>query len=354
MNAIPIRNVYYLLSYAWDILEEAEELGLELENLPRVTDLLTMLLVRGTQRLLRRGMDRGYKPRTDVLTTLRGRIDFGTSARRLLLLQAKAQCDFEEFLPDLLHNQILKTTLHALSGCPEVAIRQRAEIHAVLRRLDGISRIDLKKSTFAQVSLHRNNAHYRLLMHICEFVHDNFLVNEQDGQRSFRDFLRDEPQMAKLFESFIANYYRKETDWAVTTQERIPWDSPTPNDLLPEMHADAVLRGSGRVVIVECKFYKEMLQANPWGAHSKFRSDHLYQLGAYLANLHAAQPVPKPEGLLVYPAITNGLLEDLSLSGMHVRICTLNLAEPWESVASQLNSILTGQLAAPAISGISS
>jgi 5-methylcytosine-specific restriction enzyme subunit McrC len=191
-------------------------------------------------------------------------------------------------------------------------------------------------------------------MHICELVHDNLLVNEQDGQRSFRDFLRDESQMAKLFEAFIANFYRKETDWSVTTQEHISWDCPNPNDLLPEMHADAVLRGSDRVIVVECKFYREMLQANPWSTRSKFHSAHLYQVGTYLANLQAEQPSPKPEGLLIYPAVTGGLLDDLSLSGRHVRICTLNLAKPWETVASQLKAILSGQLTEPAIVGRSS
>src|ERR1017187_7624164 len=179
MSSIPIRNIYYLLSYAWDLLEEANELAVGIEHLPRVEDLLARILIHGTRRLLRRGIDHGYIPQADILATVRGRIDFGVSTRRLLLEHGKVQCDFEEFLPDLLHNRILKETLKALGAYTELDSGQRSEIRAVLRRMDGISPLHIRMSHFAQVRLHRNNAHYRLLMHLCELVHENLLVNEE-------------------------------------------------------------------------------------------------------------------------------------------------------------------------------
>ena len=233
MTAIPVRNVYYLLSYAWGLLEEADTLAVETEDLPQVSDLLARLLVSGTNRLLRKGVDCGYLSQTEILSTIRGRVDFGTSSRRLLLLQGKAQCDYEEFLPDLLHNKILKASLQSLVGLPQLAESQRKGVHSVLRRMEGISPLKLTKAHFSRVRLHRNNAHYRLLMHVCELLYDNLLVNEQTGQITFRDLLRDDRQMAKLFEAFVANFYAKESDWDVTAQERISWDCPVPSPLLP-------------------------------------------------------------------------------------------------------------------------
>jgi 5-methylcytosine-specific restriction enzyme subunit McrC len=340
MTAIPIRNIYYLLSYAWNLLAEAEVLAVQTEDLPNVLNLLTRLLTHGTQRLLKRGMDRGYLPQTDVLTTLRGKVAFAASSRRMLLEQAKAQCDFEEFLPDLLHNRILKATLQMLVLSPDIAARQRAEVQAVLRRMADISPLQIRKAHFNQIRLHRNNAHYRLLMHICELVHANLLVNEQTGQMTFRDLLRDERQMAQLFEAFVANFYREETDWQVTTQERIPWNCPNPSSLLPEMHADAVLRGPGRVVVVECKFYRETLQVGPWSDRAKLHSPHLYQLTSYLENLQVScrhQPV---EGLLVYPVVGLHVHEDLLLSGKLIRARTLDLSCSWEAIAAQMKGFL--------------
>jgi 5-methylcytosine-specific restriction enzyme subunit McrC len=343
MNQIPIRNVYYLLSYAWDLLEEARELAVGIEDIPRVEDLLSRLLVNGTQRLLRRGIDQGYIPQSEVLATIRGRIDFETSTRRLLLEHGKVQCNFEEFLPDLLHNRILKETLKALGSYPELGVPQRTEIHTVLRRMEGISPIRLRKAHFAQIRLHRNNAHYRLLMHLCELVHDNLLVNEETGERFFRDFLRDKRQMAKLFEKFVARFYAKELDpgaWSVRSQEQIHWDCLTPISLLPDMNADAVLRGDGRTVIVECKFYQNTLQTSLWSQHPKIRSTHLYQLMTYIRNLALAQPEQAVEGLLVYPAVEVDLLEELSLSGYRVRVCTIDLSRTWDEVADRMHHIL--------------
>lgn len=343
MSQIPIQNIYYLLSYAWDLLEEADDLAVEAEDLPQVTDLLARLLIVGTQRLLQRGIDRGYLPQTDVLSTLRGRVDFGSSVRRLLLEQCKAKCDFEEFLPDLLHNRILKATIQALAGAEGLASRQRQDLHILLRRMDGISPLRLRKAHFTEVRLHRNNAHYRLPMHVCELIHDNLLVNEQEGQRNFRNFLRDKRQMATLFERFVANFYQKETAWKVTSQEKIHWDS-TPNALLPQMNADAVLRSPGRTVIVECKFYQETLQSGRWDK-STLRSHHLYQLMTYMQNLRRNSCDDcQLEGIIIYPAVNALLCEDLVLAGNQIRVCTVDLDKDWKQVSKQMKEIVGGTL----------
>ena len=342
MGAIPLLNIYYLLSYSWDLLEEAEELAVETEDLPQVVDLLARILIQGTQRLLRRGIDRGYLAQTDVLSTLRGRVDFGASTRKLLLEQGRAQCDFEEFLPDLLHNRILKTTVRALAGAEGLASRQRIDLNALLRRMEGISPLHLRKAHFTEVRLHRNNAHYRLLMNLCELIHDNLLVNEQTGQLIFRDFLRDERQMARLFERFVANFYHRESDWVVSPQERINWDTSTPSDLLPEMNADAVLRSPGRTMVVECKFYKETLQAGRWSDKPKLRSQHLYQLTSYVENLRHRLPSDCVlEGILLYPAISGDapVHEDLLLAGKQLRVRSVDLKAPWGQISDQLIQI---------------
>jgi 5-methylcytosine-specific restriction enzyme subunit McrC len=106
------------------------------------------------------------------------------------------------------------------------------------------------------------------------------------------------------------------------------------------MHADAILRGDGRVVVVECKFYKEMLQSSHWGSMAKIRSSHLYQLMTYLRNLDASLPGQEVGGLLVYPAVQSGFISDLNLSGHSVRVCTIDLARTWNEVADWMHQIV--------------
>lgn len=346
MTSIPIRNIYYLLCYAWDELEVAEELEIDTEALPHVSDLLARLIIHGTRSLLRRGMDRGYIAQTEELSTLRGRVDFGASTKRLLLEQGRAICSFEEFLPDLLHNRIIKTTIPTLAGTKDLALEQRRELRVLLRKMDGIGNLKLRKGHFAEVRLHRNNAHYRLLMHICELVYDNLLVNEQTGQRMFRNFLQDE-KMAQLFERFVAKFYQKEKEpeWKVSPHERISWDTSTRSELLPMMEADVVMRSGRRTLVVECKFYEETLQSGQRSDKSKpkLRSGHLYQLSSYMENLRRSLKADDElEGLLVYPvsAVNTRIQEDLVLAGKRIRVRTLNLDDHWEQIKEQMGDFI--------------
>jgi len=57
---IPILNIYYLLSYAWDKLDEAEPKEVSQVDNHNVINLFARVLSNRTAYLLRRGLDRGY------------------------------------------------------------------------------------------------------------------------------------------------------------------------------------------------------------------------------------------------------------------------------------------------------
>lgn len=85
---IPIANVYYLLCYAWGHAEESDLVRLEdLEGLSRVHDMLGHLLGSGTLRLIRRGLDRGYREVREAPTAVRAQCGrrFGALARTMVV-----------------------------------------------------------------------------------------------------------------------------------------------------------------------------------------------------------------------------------------------------------------------------
>ena len=82
---IPIANIYYLLCYAWSHVEERDVVRLEeLDGLERVHDLLGKVLAEGVFRLIRRGIDRGYREVREDLAGIRGKIAMGETAKRSL------------------------------------------------------------------------------------------------------------------------------------------------------------------------------------------------------------------------------------------------------------------------------
>ena len=56
---IPIENIYYLLCYAWNKLDESERINVAQMECETLIDLLTSVLANGAAYVLRRGLDRG-------------------------------------------------------------------------------------------------------------------------------------------------------------------------------------------------------------------------------------------------------------------------------------------------------
>ena len=95
------------------------------------------------------------------------------------------------------------------------------------RRLHDIAAIDLSPNLFGRVTIHRNNAFYGFLLNVCRLIYDCLLVDETTGKTKFRDFLRDEAAMARLFERFVFNFFDREQDIFEVKSERIDWQEVT-------------------------------------------------------------------------------------------------------------------------------
>ena len=70
---IPIKNIYYLLSYAWNRLEESELVDVSAEDESDLLNLLGRVLLNGTKTLLKRGIDRQYITEIIVSTFCKNR-----------------------------------------------------------------------------------------------------------------------------------------------------------------------------------------------------------------------------------------------------------------------------------------
>jgi 5-methylcytosine-specific restriction enzyme subunit McrC len=338
---IPIANIYYLLCYAWDALEEKNELADAgaLES-PDLLNLFARVLASGTHRLLHRGLDRGYLPREEELAGVRGKLLASPTLRRHLLQKGRAMCAWDELEYDTLPNRILKTTLVRLSA-GELESPARAAVREVLRWLAPISTIDLSASYFRRVQLHRNNRIYTFLLHVCEFVHEHWLPDAAGGPSRFRDFVRD--GLPDLFEKFVFNFYAHELrpGWT-TSAPHIAWQMSEANAdaraLVPLMMTDVCLRSPRRAIILDTKFYAAALTGNAYGS-SKLRSGHLYQLFAYLRHRAQEPGWENAEGVLLYPRVERDFAPEFVTHGHRIRALTLDLRQCWQNVECQLLAI---------------
>src|SRR5262245_13201293 len=209
-SPIPIENIYYLLCYAWGHFKGGHELAVDATKCPGLLDLLSKVLVSGVKQLRRRGLDRGYVTFEDDLRTIRGRIAFELSLKRMLLNNGKAHCVFDELDHDILHNRIIKATLVSLLRVEGLDPQIRKEVQSIERELGGISLVRIHKSDLSRIQLHCNNIFYNLILNICELIYTQLIPTEKPGKTRFADILRDEIRMSALFEDFVRNFYRAE------------------------------------------------------------------------------------------------------------------------------------------------
>ena len=102
---IPIRNLYYLFCYAWSRFEEAQAISTGAEESPDLPNLLARVLSEGTRSLLKRGLDRGYLPHEEELSTIRGHIELGPTLQLQARHRRRVHCTYDELSHDLLHNR---------------------------------------------------------------------------------------------------------------------------------------------------------------------------------------------------------------------------------------------------------
>lgn len=346
---IPIANIYYLLCYAWDVLDEKDTL-VDVDALDS-TDLLNLfgrVLVNGTRRLLRRGLDRGYLSREDDIPGVRGKLLVTQTLRRNLLGQGRAACVWDELEYDTMPNRILKTTLQRLSEAEELDAETRADVHDLLRWLAPVRSVELCTDHFRRVQLHRNNRIYAFLLHICEFVHEHWLPAEHGLTRLFRDFVRD--GLPGLFEKFVLNFYRHElpVEWIISAPV-IQWQMTTSNAdamaLVPRMETDVCLRGPSRAIVIDTKFYAQALKAGAQGT-ARLPAANLYQIFTYLRQQSCEVGWEHAEGVLLYPRTTRDLAVEFTTHGHRIRAVSLDLAQTWQNIHGSLLQIAT---AGPAI-----
>jgi 5-methylcytosine-specific restriction enzyme subunit McrC len=338
-SAIPIRNIYFLLCYAWNRLQEGGLVDVSADSSTTLADLFARVLLTGTRHLLRRGLEQGYALQSAEITGIRGRPDLLQTARRFLVQHGRAACDYDELTLQTLPNQILKATLRLLAGVPEIHSTLRQELRMVHRSLGTIDDLPLSAQAFRRVQLYGNNRHYKFLLHVCELVYRSWLVDEATGAYRFRDFLRDEHLMARVFEDFVFHFYRIECPAFTVRKEMITWQASSASDpdltFLPRMHTDISVRNAHQTIIIDAKYYQETLQH--YYDSASIHSAHLYQLFAYVKNFeYRGGTDATAEGILLYPTVQHTLRLSYEMHGHTIRICTLDLAQDWQAIRRDL------------------
>lgn len=342
---IPIRNVYYMLCYAWNCLDELEDGAAS--SLDGITgyDFLARMLNIGVDRLIRRGLGRGYSTTEEVSQTLRGKIDFSQSIKRNTMQELKLACCYDVFDYDTHFNRIIKATIGALLRYEELARENRDGLISVRRYFGAVTDVIPTGRLFACVQFGRSDAHYEFIIRLCEFIIQHMMVDEQTGTTRFIKFSHEDPTMWKLFELFVYHFYcvHAGNRFKVFHGRQIPWAIAAGQDTscLPVMITDTILqeRSDDSLLIIDTKYYGEAMGSR-YGDRKKLRSNHLYQIYTYVRNAADNLPNTDISGILLYPKVDENVDCDYDIQGNHIAVKMIDLNQDWQDIHQELMKLI--------------
>ena len=336
---IPIQNIYYMLAYAFQTLNEQGYKKLATEQFDNVAELCAAILSKSIAIQLKRGLGRDYIEQTEPLSSLRGRINITQSITTKSLFRRQLVCTYDSFSVDTYLNRIIKTTMAVLLHS-DLSKARKKELRKLLVFFDDVQLLNVHSINW-NVRFNRNNQTYRMLISICWLVIKGLLQTNTDGSTCLMDFL-DEQRMCRLYEKFILEYYRREFPQIKANASQIPWQlDDDVSAMLPVMQTDITLTYREKILILDAKYYSHITQAR-FGKQT-IHSGNLYQIFTYVKNKEAELVGQSHEvsGMLLYAKTDDGidLNQEFRMSGNLICVKTLDLNADFSKIRKQLDGI---------------
>lgn len=341
---IPIKNIYWLLFYAWKGDPLCGKRKVVIDDIKMPQDLLGMILKISMSQILTQGLTRNYKERTEEIIGLRGRPLLALSASRRLLAQGKSICLVDELDTDIACNQIAKAAITKILKTKIDSVIA-ADLHQILNKLISVSEPPDPIALFRNLQLGSNDRRYQIVIECARLIFCSGVPNTEGTGSVFRDFRDDDKLMEWIFEEFVRQFAKRHVlSWKDSRSSRMHWGIE-PNALIPSLKTDITLTTEKQSLIVETKCNKEIVQSNNF-SQEKVRSSHLQQLYSYLGGERHRTNLPPDQirGLLLYAQPEVGVVNtDTRLHEFNISIRSLNLNREWSLIDADLREWLKPQ-----------
>ncbi|KUK53870.1 MAG: 5-methylcytosine restriction system component-like protein [Desulfotomaculum sp. 46_296] len=342
---IRIQNIYHMLAYAFQVLNQGSYAKIAIEEFEYVCDLLAAILAKGIANQIKRGLGRDYVIKTESVGTPTGKINVSVSVKQNTLLKKQLVCRFDDFTENAFLNQIIKTTAMMLVHSSEVSANQKKALKKVMLYFINIDEVDPFGIKWSDIRYHRNNATYKMLLNICYLIIKGMLLTRQDGSLKLAHFI-DDQSMHRLYEKFVLEYYRRHYPQFNASAAHIAWDVDDGIiEFLPIMKSDITLQYGGKTLIIDTKYYEQTMQKNSLYNNRTLHSNNLYQIYTYVKNRDTAHS-GNVSGILLYAGTDEEITpdNDYLMGGNRISVKTLDLNKGFSFISRQLNELVERQL----------
>lgn len=340
-KGILIKNIFYMLSYAFQELRKNTYEEIKGEKFEDVHDLFAEILSRGVASQLKQGLHRNYVGREDDLSTMRGKLNMPSTIKILSRGVNRLACEYDEYSENDIFNRILKTTMLLLVKHGKVRPERKKSIRKLLPFFANVDEISLSGIKWNTFRFDRNSKTYQMLMFLCYFIIDNILISTESGEVKMNTF--SDEHMCRLFEKFVLEYFKRHHPQFNACAKQITWniiEEETTLSMLPVLQTDIYLTLGERTLIIDTKYYSKSTQSY-FDKHT-IHSNNLNQILTYVLN-HDREHEGKTDGMLLY-AKTQEEIQPKGQMKWHdknmIYFRNLDLNQDFDGIKRQLEEII--------------
>lgn len=340
-KGILIKNIYYMLAYAFQVLNQSNYKEVEAEEFDNIHNLFAAILAKGITQQLKQGLYREYNQTNENMHVMRGKLEIIGTIDNKIQRRHMLHCEYDELSVNNLFNKVLKTTAAILLRQKSVNETHRSELKRAMLFFHEVDEIAPSNIKWNRIKYRRNNQSYGMLLEICRFILDGLLLTTESGEHRLATFL-DEQKMYRLYEKFILEYYKQHHAELNPSSISIAWNVDDGfKEFLPNMNTDIVLKKDDRALIIDAKYYASTMQINRQFDTSSLYSSNLYQIFAYVKNYDAFR-TGKVAGILLYAKTDETITPDWDyvMSGNLISAKTLDLNLPFVQITEKLDRIV--------------
>lgn len=341
-KGIFIKNIYYMLAYAFRILRQKNYDEIAAEEFDDIQDLFAVILAKGVSQQLKQGLHKEYITKNEDLSVMRGKLDIYGTIKNQIQRKKSLSCEYDELSVNNIFNQILKTTMTILIRDSGVKKSHKADLKKIILFFHDIDIIEPSRIRWSSLMYQRNNKNYEMLINICYFVLDGMLQTTDKGNYKMMTF--SDEHMHRLYEKFVLEYFKRHHSYLSEVRAaQVKWNLATDTEesmirFLPAMQTDIFLRYKEKVLIIDTKYYGNSMQKQ----YDKvtIHSGNMYQIFTYVKN-QDVENNGRVSGMLLYAKTEEAITPDCSfvIGGNKISVKTVDLNKEFKLIAAQLDKI---------------
>lgn len=341
-KGIFIKNIYYMLAYAFRILRQKNYDEIAAEEFDDIQDLFAVILAKGVSQQLKQGLHKEYITKNEDLSVMRGKLDIYGTIKNQIQRKKSLSCEYDELSVNNIFNQRLKTTMTILIRDSGVKKSHKADLKKIILFFHDIDIIEPSRIRWSSLMYQRNNKNYEMLINICYFVLDGMLQTTDKGNYKMMTF--SDEHMHRLYEKFVLEYFKRHHSYLSEVRAaQVKWNLATDTEesmirFLPAMQTDIFLRYKEKVLIIDTKYYGNSMQKQ----YDKvtIHSGNMYQIFTYVKN-QDVENNGRVSGMLLYAKTEEAITPDCSfvIGGNKISVKTVDLNKEFKLIAAQLDKI---------------